>query len=327
MPTTPRRCWGDEVRRYAARLADIEADIQAVRRKFDVLDLTQDILLATNRLDGIVQRQNQVRERRVAVETEIVAVRANLASQPPEVLDFKETSNNTGNDEARNTLVRLMQERTHFATRYNGSWPGLRELDEKIGSLAAQIGAAARAFTFPNAGSHSRDGANNRLASLEVETQALGQQLVELDEQLRVADQRVRSLREADGQLHTLQLNRDVAEEICRALRQPGAVFNDDAIVERNANVRIGQPPTAPALGRSLALTYTRRRRVPGVAAGHHGRRRRDDAATGLYSAGRCRARPRTARSRRCRGGSAAGRPPDPRRGYGVVASSFSAFR
>jgi uncharacterized protein involved in exopolysaccharide biosynthesis len=322
---------GREVRRYAARLADIEADILAVRRKFDVLDLTQDILLATNRLDGIVQRQNQVRERRVAVETEIVAVRANLASQPPEVLDFKETSNNTGNDEARNTLVRLTQERTHFATQYNGSWPGLRELDEKIAAVRAQIGASSQSLYFSER--RIRNPAigvlNNRLASLEVETQALGQQLAELDEQLRVADQRVRSLREADGQLHTLQLNRDVAEGIYRqlSLRQPGAVFNDDAIVERNANVRIGQPPTAPALGRSLALTFLAGGAFLGLLLGITavvvatmlqqvyilpGDAERDLGLPGLgdVEADRPPDEPPDG-------------PPDPRRGYGVVASKL----
>ena len=114
-----------EIRRYGARQAQIEAEIQEVRQKYDVLDLAQDILLAINRLDGIVQRQNQVRERRVAVETELIAIRANLANQPHEILDFNETTNNTGNDEARNTLVRLEQQRTHLAAQYNSNWPGL----------------------------------------------------------------------------------------------------------------------------------------------------------------------------------------------------------
>ena len=53
---------------------------------------------------------------------------------------------------------------------------------------------------------------NNRLASLEIENQALSQQLVELDEQARGANERIKALREADGPLHTLQLNRDVVE-------------------------------------------------------------------------------------------------------------------
>jgi uncharacterized protein involved in exopolysaccharide biosynthesis len=249
-----------EIRRYAAHLAQLEADIQAVRSKFDVLDPAQDAVLATNRLDGIVQRRNQVEERRVAVETEIVAVRANLASQPADVLDFRETTNNTGNDEARNTLVRLVQERTHLATQFNANWPAVQEIDRKIAAVRAQISASSGSLYFSERTirNPALDVLNNRLASLEIEGKALSQQLVELDEQSRTANERIASLREADGQLHTLQLNRDVAEGVYRqlSLREPGAILNTDSIVEQNGSVRIAQAPTAPSQGRSLALTY-----------------------------------------------------------------------
>jgi len=249
-----------EIRRYAAHLAQLETDIQAVRSKFDVLDPAQDAVLATNRLDGIVQRQNQVKERRVAVETEIVAVRANLASQPAEVLDFRETTNNTGNDEARNTLVRLDQERTHLAAQFNDNWPAVQEIDRKIAAVKAQIGASSGSLYFSERKirNPALDVLNNRLASLEIEDKALSQQLVELDEQSRTANERIASLREADGQLHTLQLNRDVAEGVYRqlSLREPGAILNADSVVDQNGSVRIAQAPTAPIQGRSLALTY-----------------------------------------------------------------------
>jgi uncharacterized protein involved in exopolysaccharide biosynthesis len=249
-----------EIRRYSAHLAQIEAELLMVRRQYDVLDMAQDIVLATNRLDGIIQRQNQVRERRVAVETEIIAVRANLAAQPPNVLDFRETTNNTGNDEARNTLVRLMQERTHLATQYNDSYPGLRELDRKIAAVRGQIGTGSQSLYFSERTIRNPavDVLNNRLASLEVENEALDQQLVELDAQSGIAAERIKSLREADAKLHSLQLNRDVAEGIYRqlSLRQPGAIFNDDAITERSANVRVAQPPTAPLQGRRLTSSF-----------------------------------------------------------------------
>ena len=251
---------GDEIGRYTGRLRQFEAEILAVKRKSDVLDMAQDIVLATNRLDGIAQRQNQVRERRVAVQTEIGAVRTNLASQPATVLDFRETTNNTGNDEARNTLVRLMQERAHLVSQYNDSWPGLRELDQKIATVRGQMSRTGQALYFAERmiRNPAVDVLNNRLASLEVEDQALGQQLVELEDQSRIAAERIVTLREAETQLHTLQLNRDVAEGIFRqlSLRQPSALFNEDSVVDQNANVRMAQPPTAPLRGRNLALSY-----------------------------------------------------------------------
>jgi len=251
---------GDEIGRYSTRLRQFETEILAIKRNNDVLDMAQDIVLATNRLDGIVQRQNQVRERRVAVQTEIVAVRSNLAAQPATVLDFRETTNNTGNDEARNTLVRLMQDRAHLVSQYNESWPGLKELDQKIATVRGQMSKTGQALYFSERTIRNPavDVLNNRLASLEVEDQALGQQLVELEEQSRVAGDRIVTLREAEAQLHTLQLNRDVAEGIFRqlSLRQPRAVFNEDMVVDQNTNIRMAQPPTAPLRGRNLALSY-----------------------------------------------------------------------
>ncbi len=195
----------DEIGRYSARLRQFETSILAVKRKSDVLDMAQDIVLATNRLDGIAQRNNQVRERRVAVQTEIVAVRANLAAQPTTVLDFRETTNNTGNDEARNTLVRLMQDRAHLLEQYKSVWPGLKELDQKIATVRQQMSGSGQALYFAERTIRNPavEVLNNRLAALEVEEQALGQQLVELEEQSRIAADRIGILREAEAQLHS----------------------------------------------------------------------------------------------------------------------------
>ncbi|HET6308120.1 MAG TPA: hypothetical protein VFG12_13105 [Rhodopila sp.] len=249
-----------EILRYQAHLTQLEADIQAVRSKYDVLDPAQDAVLATNRLDGIVQRENQVKERQVAVETEIVAVRANIATQPAEVLDFHETTNNTGNDEARNTLVRLNQERTHLAEQFNDNWPGIQELDRKIAVAKAQVSRNSGSLYFADRKirNPALEVLNNRLASLEIEDKALSQQLVELLEQARVANERIASLRDADGQLHMLQLNRDVAEGAYRqlSLRESGTNLHADAVIDQNGSVRIAQAPTAPNQGRSLALTF-----------------------------------------------------------------------
>ena len=250
---------GREIERYRAHLARLEQDIQALRVRYDVLDLPQDIVLATNRLDGIIQRQNQLRERRVAVETELVAVRANLAQQKDTVLDFRETTNNTGNDEARNTLVRLEQERAHLTTQYRADWPGLLELYDKIATTKSQISSSGGLYSSERSVKNPTvTMLNSRLASLEIEYPALGQQLNELEDQFRTADKRIKSLREAEGQLHTLQLYRDATENIYRqlSLRQPAAVFQDNVVDERNANLRVVQPPSAPILAQSMMASY-----------------------------------------------------------------------
>jgi uncharacterized protein involved in exopolysaccharide biosynthesis len=249
-----------QVTQYSRRLTELDAQIQKLRAGYDVLDMAQDAVLATNRLDGIVQRQNQVRERQVAVQTEVLAVKANLATQPDTVLSFRETTNNTGNDEARNTLVRLQQDRTHMVSQYSATWPGLHELDEKIATLNGQISGKGQALYFSQRDIRNPaiDVLNNRLAALEIENQALAKQLLELDDQFHQADQRIKSLREADGTLHGLQLNRDVVEGIYRQLsgRLPEATFQASIVDQRNANLRVVQPPVAPIIGRSMAASY-----------------------------------------------------------------------
>jgi len=250
-----------EIAHAAQRMKQLETQIQALRTHYDVLDMPQDIVLATDRRDGIVQRQNQVQERRVAVTTEILAVKANLATQPETVLDFRETTNNTGNDEARNTLVRLEQERTYLLSQYRPDWPGLKEVEKKITTVQAQMGPRNNNlyFTERNIRNPALAQLDNRLASLEVEAQALGEQLNELAEQLRQADRRVELLREADGKLHGLQLARDVTESVFRelSLKQPGALFQNSIVDERNANLRVVQPPTAPTVPRNMIVSYT----------------------------------------------------------------------
>jgi uncharacterized protein involved in exopolysaccharide biosynthesis/Mrp family chromosome partitioning ATPase len=251
---------GGEIERYRETLAKLGTQIQDLRSRYNVLDMAQDIVLATNRLDGIVQRQNQVRERQVAVQTEIAAVRTNLAGQPQTVLDFRESTNNTGNDEARNTLVRLEQQRTHLTNQYSPKWPAIAAVNQQIASARDQMGPHEKNlyFTERQIRNPALEVLNNRLAALEVENKALGEQLVELDQQYKQADDRVQSLRTADGQLHGLQLTRDITESVYRQLaqRQPAAVFQDHVVDERNANLRVVQTATAPIIGRSMALTY-----------------------------------------------------------------------
>ena len=249
-----------EINRYRKLLRDLDTEIQDVRTRYDVLDLPQDEVLAIDRLDGVVQRQNQVRERRVAVETEIVAVKANLAQQPETVLDFRESTNNTGNDEARNTLVRLEQEQTYLLSQFQPSWPQIAEVQKKIATARSEMGLKAGTLYFSerNIRNPAIELLQNRLASLEVEDQALNKQLVELDDQNKQAAQRVGLLREAEDQLHGLQLTRDVSEGVYRQLaqKQPAALLQDRLASDPSSSLRVVQPASAPVIGRSLAISY-----------------------------------------------------------------------
>jgi Mrp family chromosome partitioning ATPase len=154
----------------------------------------------------------------------------------------------------------LEQERTYLMSQYNGSWPAISEVDKKIATARAQMGPKDQNLYFSERNIRNPALAllNNRLASLEVEEKALGQQLNELDDQSRQADQRIKSLREGDNKLHSLQFSRDVAEGVYRQLylKKPATVFQESVVGERNANLRVVQPPTAPVIGHSMAISY-----------------------------------------------------------------------
>jgi Mrp family chromosome partitioning ATPase len=53
-------------------------------------------------------------------------------------------------------------------------------------------------------------------------------------------------------------LSRDVAEGVFRQLsqQQPNVSYQESTVDQRNANLRVVQPPTASAIGRSMALSY-----------------------------------------------------------------------
>lgn len=250
---------GQEITRYAAQLKTLESRIQKTRDTYGVLDIAQDITLATNRLDGVTQRENQVRERQTAVHAEMLAAQQRLGSMPKQVFDSREVTNNAANDDARNTLLKLEQDRQHMATQYSSNWPGVRELDSKIAAVRSQIAdnSHGRFFTARSVRNPVVDQISSRLASLQIEDQSLGQQLTELGDQYKQAAKRVDDLRVADNKLHDLQRSRDVTENIYRqlSLREAGAQVREGAADRSAASLRVVQPASAPLTGHSMGPT------------------------------------------------------------------------
>ncbi len=257
-----------EIGRYDRALSRTEDEIQTMRRDHDVLDIDKDVALASDRLDALSQRAAQVRERRGVVATELAAVDRGRATTPDRVLDSQERTNATPNDEARNTLLRLRQDRAHVVEQYSADWPGLTEIDARIAAAQAQIvensqdiRATDRTVRNPVA-----DLLATRRASLSIELASLGRQSAELAGQLAAAQARVSELRDAGMRLHDLERSRSASETIHRSLLigRAGAALEDQAVDDRHTTIRIVQPPTAPREGRDLRPTLV----LAGVAFG-----------------------------------------------------------
>ncbi len=248
-----------EIARYRSELSRTEAAIQQTRSDHQVLDIDKDVALASERLDTLGQRSDLTRERRGAVVAELTAVSRQTAATPARVSDSQERTNATPNDEARNTLLRLRQERVHVAEQYAPDWPGLAEIDARIAAAQAQIvennqdiRSSDRTVRNPVV-----DLLAAREATLLIELASLDRQLFDLAPQLAAAQARLSDLRDAEMRLHDLERSRTASETIHRSLLigRAGAALEDQAVDDADTTVRIVQPPTAPLTGRDLRPT------------------------------------------------------------------------
>jgi len=262
----------DEIARAAHQIDDLDAQIQQVRDRYGVLDIAQDISLASARLDGLRQRAGQVGERAAAAAAELAATRQGLAATPERVLDSLESSNAAPNDEARNTLLRLRQEREHLAAQYAPGWPALEEIDRKIAAAAAQVAANAkdRYRSDRTVRSPLHDQLDQRRAALLVEGQSLARQNSALSQEIAGAAARVAALRQADAELRALARSREVAEGLYKqlALARAGARLEDEVVDRRDGALRVVQPPSAPLKGRDLGPTLVLAGLLAGLGAG-----------------------------------------------------------
>jgi uncharacterized protein involved in exopolysaccharide biosynthesis len=242
------------------QLHDIDAQIQKVRDQYQVVDIGQDITLALNRMDGVVTRENQVRERQKAAHTELLGARQELAAMPKTVFDSRAVTNQSPSDDSRNALLRLEVERAHMEAQYAPNYPPLQDLNRRLDAVRAQVAANAKAnyFNQRDVRNPSLDLLNGRITTLQLEDDALGQQLDELGRQYDAAQKRVSELRAAEAKLHDLQRTRDVIEAIYRqfSLRQAGEQVQATLDETHNTNVHVVQQATAPLRGRSMALSF-----------------------------------------------------------------------
>lgn len=249
-----------EVQRLGRQLDAVEAEIEQVKADYGVLDIQQDVLLAANQADSILQRMRQVSERREAVKYESEKAEVDLAAVPERVFDYYENSNQTDNNDDHNLIVKLMLERDHLAEQYSSDYPAIREIDRKLDTVRKAMRGQDREVFFwqREVRNPLLDFMHRQVLELRAETGALDRQLVELDRQRKQAEQRIAELRDAQAHLQNLERSRDLIADIHReyAMRAEAARIAEDANKQRNANVSVVQWASAPITGSSLALSY-----------------------------------------------------------------------
>lgn len=257
-----------DLARQREELRGIEREIQEAQARFGVMELGQDIALANARLNALLERENSLREQRAAAAAQLASAQERLAAEPERVFAGSEATNLAPNDEARNTLARLLQERRHIATHYAPGAPELRELDQRIANVRQTLERNERtAFaTRRDIRNPNRDALEARVIASRIELDSLTRQLEEVRVQRGEAEARATTLRGADAVLRDLFRRRDALDGITRTLaaREAGVRLEESARREGAAAVQLVQPPTAPFEGRSGALLFA----AAGLVAG-----------------------------------------------------------
>ena len=258
-----------ETDRMAADLRSLDAQISQIRSEARILDLPQDMQLANARLDSVTTRIDGLRERKAITDAQLQAASARLASHPQRVVATAESTNLAPNDDSRNELTRLLLERRHMGAQFTPDWPPLRALDQRISALRESIAANARIRfeTVREVRNPAVEQISLRIATLEVEADAIGRQMDELLGQRREAEARAAALLRAEATLRDLGRRRDTLEASFRQIsgRETGARVAEDARRARSPTVSVMQTPTLPAQPRDRSMSFILAGLVGGV--------------------------------------------------------------
>lgn len=258
-----------ELERQGRELGEVENEILAVKSRVGVLDIGQEITLAGQRLDGTLQRLDRLREQREAAQAAVLAAQTALAAQPGRVVAAVEQTNLAPNDDARNTLARLLQDRQRMAAQYQPNAPMLLELEGQIARAQVQVRENRGGGNFQT----QREVRNPalelltaRLLAARVDAETITSQEQEVRRQRTEAEQRNLTLLQVQRDLRQLERRRDVMDANYRQFgaREAAARLGEEARLGRGAVVSLAQRPFASPIARDLALNFL----VAGLVAG-----------------------------------------------------------
>ncbi|MCW0181199.1 MAG: hypothetical protein OJI70_05440 [Zavarzinia sp.] len=262
----------EEVRRFSQDLQGLDAQIRAVKQKYGVIEIDQDIILAVNQSDVLLQRIRQAQERRATVIEQVTTARAKLAAEPSRLFDYGEQTNQILNDEDRNLLTKLELELQALKKLYAPDFPLRAQTEQRIALLRESIREKKKPQyqIDREVRNPTLDFMNSRLFELQVESDGLNDQIAELDRLAKESAGRVDVLREAQFLLHELGRTRKVMEDVYHqyALRAEAVKMDEKAAAEQTNNVRVIELPEIPVTGATMAWSFLAAGLFGGLLAG-----------------------------------------------------------
>ncbi|MFD2249544.1 uncharacterized protein involved in exopolysaccharide biosynthesis [Pseudochelatococcus lubricantis] len=249
----------EQVRLLAAQLEAKEAEIHQLKATANIIDISQDRVLAANQVDSVLQRTRQIRERREAVIGQLARAQEQLTGLDNKVFDSRQVSNSAPNDDP-NLLTRLLAERQQLLGKYAASHPAVQAIDRQIAAVRDSVRQSERQPIWTN--SEVRNPAiafvGNMIITLKIESDALDRQLTELASQHAAAEKRVSELLDADRQLTRQTREQEILNTTYRdyVQRAEAAKINEETVAQRRSNVRLVQSPQDAVTSRNMALPF-----------------------------------------------------------------------
>ena len=244
-----------EIANYEGQLTGAEAEIQRVRAKYSVIDISQEQQLASVRRDSVAQRLAQVREQLASNQAQLATANTLLSNQPTQVVSEQEASSVAPNDDGRNMLARMLQDREHLATTYAPDYLPLRDLDQRIAITRRTMETSRNGLSVTRqARNPLLETLSQRIVALKLDQSGLVEQQRALEQQAQAETERASELRQAELQLRELQEHRNALAEVVRQLttHEAGNRIAEAAGGLRDPSVRVLQDAAAPRRGRSL---------------------------------------------------------------------------
>jgi len=249
-----------EVLRQGRELRELEREITTLKERAGVLDIAQEITLAGQRLDQTLQRLDRLREQREAANAAMVAAQTALAAQPQRVVAQVDQTNLAPNDEAGNTLARLLQERTRMVAQYQPNAPMLVELETQILRARAQMRETrvGGVQTQREVRNPAVELLTTRLLSARIDAETIESQEREVRRQRAEGEARNLLLLSVQRDLRDLERRRDALDANFRQFsqRETSARLSEESRLGRGAAVSLAQRPFVPANGRDLTLNF-----------------------------------------------------------------------
>ncbi|WP_165585323.1 Wzz/FepE/Etk N-terminal domain-containing protein [Roseococcus sp. SYP-B2431] len=259
-----------ELERQRGELTEIENEITALKTRTGVLDIGQEVTLASQRLDQTVQRLDRLREQREAAQATVLAAQTALAAQPGRIVAAVEQTNVPPNDEARNTLSRLLRDRQRMAAQYQPNAPMLVELDGQIERASLQVrenrSGTGNVQTQREVRNPALELLTSRLLAARVDADSIASQEQEVRRQRTEIEQRNMLLLQVQRDLRQLERRREAMEVNFRQFsqREAAARLGEEARLGRGAAVSLAQRPFASPIPRNMAVTFL----LAGILAG-----------------------------------------------------------